>query len=158
MLLPASGLPPVPALDPVLAFRIRLTHHHREPKVGSQLVVTIQVLIAQISRIRFLRQQTLNRMFDPLLFPVVGETSGKLLKNFRPLLDFPQQQSNLAAALARRWLPSNRRKGLPFKPALCIKKLLVNTKAGNDCPPLSCPKLFSVSDRSSAPICVSVAN
>ena len=53
----------------------------------------IQVLIAQTYRIRFLRQQVLNRMFDPLLFPVVGETFGKLLENSRPLLDFPQQQS-----------------------------------------------------------------
>ena len=93
--LAGKRLAAVPALDPVLTFRIRLTHHHCKPKVGSQLVVIIQVLVAQTYRIRFLRQQVLNRMFDPLLFPIVGETFGKLLENSRSLLDFPQQQSTV---------------------------------------------------------------
>src|SRR5207247_11403114 len=82
----------VPALNPVLACRICLTYHDCKCKVGSQLIVIIQVLVTQTHRISFLRQQIMNRMFNPLLFPVVGETRGKLLEYSRPLLYFPQQQ------------------------------------------------------------------
>jgi hypothetical protein len=72
---------------------IRLLHQHRQQWIIPQLLVIVQIFVAQSQTIDSLGHHLLHRMFDQIRIPIIGEAGGKLAKHPDALLDLPQQQT-----------------------------------------------------------------
>ena len=86
-------LSPVPGLPPLLPQRIGLIHRHRQHRIVPQLVVIVQVLVAQTESVDALPQQLPHRVFDQPLVPVIGETLRHSGDQTRPPFHLSQQQN-----------------------------------------------------------------
>src|SRR3954454_17068707 len=61
-------------------------------RIGSQLLVIINVFVAERQTIDPLGQHLLNRMLNPLRLPSVEKTSGASRQQLQPLFSLPQKQ------------------------------------------------------------------
>jgi hypothetical protein len=76
----------------VLAGQIPLADQGCQKHVLPQLIVIIQILVAQSQSVNALSDQFLNRVLGQDRRPVIHEAGGELAEDARPLLDLPQQQ------------------------------------------------------------------
>jgi hypothetical protein len=81
-----------------LATGIRLLDQHRQQGIVPQLLVVVQIFVAQGQTIDSLGYQLLHRMFDQIRISIIGEAAGKLAQDPDALLDLPQQQTTAVSA------------------------------------------------------------
>jgi len=87
-----QGFAPIPLARTGLARRIGLLGQHRQQRIGAQLVVVVQVFVAQRQPINPLRHQFSNRVLHLLWDPMVSKAGREALDDPRPLLHLAQQQ------------------------------------------------------------------
>lgn len=95
-----------------------MSGQHRQQGIVPQLLVVVEVLVAQTHGKDPLLEQLLDRELDQLRVAKVVETGGEAAENVRAGLDFPQEQgprvgSNRAAVKAGRDFPTG--EGLKIK-------------------------------------------
>jgi len=79
--------------QPSLTGRILLAHQHRQQVVQPELVMVVEVFMAQRKRQYPLRYQRLYRVLNQLRIPVVDKLLRQSLEDTRLALYLPQQQS-----------------------------------------------------------------
>jgi len=75
-----------------LAQVFRLADQGGPQRIMPQLVVVVEIFVAQSQAKDSLPQQLLDRMFDQFFIAIISETAGQLPDDARLLLDLPQQQ------------------------------------------------------------------
>ena len=83
-----QGLTSISSLFPCPALRIGLTHHHRQHRIRSELIVVVQIFIAQTQSVHPLRHQLFDPVFHKSRVPTIPETFGKLFQDPGPFFRF----------------------------------------------------------------------
>ncbi len=86
------GFAPVLLPPPLLAFHIRLAAQQCQQWVRAQLVMIVEVLVAQRQSVDSLPHQFPHAVFGPVRISMVSKAAGKLPQNTRLLFHFVQQQ------------------------------------------------------------------
>jgi len=121
----------IPLSRPALSRRIGLLGQDRQQRIFPQLVVIVQIFIAQRQRKHPLRHKFLHRVLDPLRIAMVGKAGGQPLHDLHPLLHLPQQQSTGVAgdrATVKPTLYFALRQGMKFERflvTLCMQKAVL---------------------------------
>ena len=79
--------------SPIFPRQILLLHQHRQQRIASQLLVIVQILVAQGQSVNPLPHQLPHLVFPQLRIPIVAKAARELADDARPLLHFAQQQS-----------------------------------------------------------------
>ena len=77
---------------PLLALHIVLTQRHGQHRIAPQVVVVIEILIAQRQSENALHDEIQQRVLDLIGLAVIGEASGEAAHDSRALLQFLQSQ------------------------------------------------------------------
>jgi hypothetical protein len=85
-------LAPVLFHAPVISFHIFLAHHYRQCGVRPQLIVIVEIFIAQTQSIGPLSDQFLDRELDESRIAIISKTRRESPDDSRPLLHLSQQQ------------------------------------------------------------------
>jgi hypothetical protein len=80
----------VPFPHPFLPQRILFAHQHRQQWIVTQLIVIVEVFVAQREAVDALAQQLQHRVFDLLRVTVVDETLGELPNDPCRLFGLPE--------------------------------------------------------------------
>ena len=86
-------VPPVLLAHPPFPGQIPLTHQQGESAVLAQIIVVVQVFVAQRQAIHPLGHQIPHTVFDALGVAVIGEASGQAVQQADTLIHLAQQQS-----------------------------------------------------------------
>ena len=81
MLLPASA-----------PRRISLLHQRRDQRIVTELIMVVQILVAQRQSHHSLADQAPQRVFHQQRVPIIAKARRELSQQTRPPLDLPQQQ------------------------------------------------------------------
>jgi len=82
----------VTGTGPIFTGRIALAHQHGQQGILTELVVIVEVFVAQAQSIHPLGDQFLDGMLDPLRIAVIGETRRELADDAADPLRLPEQQ------------------------------------------------------------------
>ena len=95
--LPGARFPTVLLPPPIGSGRFRLARQQGQQRVGPQLIVIVQILIAQRQADNPLRDQFAHRVLDSLRLPVIDEASRQPVDESQPPIHLPQQQTTRVA-------------------------------------------------------------
>lgn len=101
-----QGLALVRGAPACVAFHVRLAQGQRQQRVPQQVIVVVQVLIAQRKTIQPLCKQLLRAVFYEVFVPMVGKAPRQTPRDSKPRIHLAQQQR----ATVRRQMPSIKRR------------------------------------------------
>src|SRR5664280_1403316 len=78
---------------PIFPAQILFLYQHRQQRIAPQLVVIVQILVAQSQSVNPLCHQLRHRVFHQFRIPIVRKAARELADDASPLLDFAQQQT-----------------------------------------------------------------
>jgi hypothetical protein len=84
--------PAIAFVAPLGSGGIQLPTHGGQQRITAQLIVIVQILVAQADPDGPLRDQLFDRVLDEPRIPTVDEAAGKLLEEVSRSIDFPQKQ------------------------------------------------------------------
>jgi hypothetical protein len=116
----------------LLAGGIALAHHRRQQRIRAQLLVIIQILVAQGQAIEPLAQQLLDRVLHLPRLASILEAPGKPFHQASSPIDLPQQHHTTiradptAVELGHDLAPTRPLKQIPLTATVCLQRLLLS--------------------------------